>query len=334
MSVLLKHTCELAEKYRKLKPRQAFVLFQALLASAFIFPMGIWRLFRGDIYQGIFDIVLSTIFVAMGWLATNNKYYKLASRVFAISYTLGVWIVVQFIGVIGLYWAFAVAVAMFFAARRVDAVILATVTYCASIYGVWGDVEPMVIATFTACYTLVVFFCYHFSSRLMSDYVRISAEAATDTLTLIGNRRALEDHIQEIISDKRRTSYSMIMIDVDYFKFVNDTWGHDIGDMVLKRIVEAIKQAIGTQDEVYRYGGEEFTIITPTNLTSARDLAEKVRVSLETQRFIRGSDHLVTLSMGVSELKDDDDSRSWVRRSDAALYESKENGRNQVHYRI
>lgn len=321
-------------RYTQLRPQQAFLLVQALLAAALIFPMGIWRFSRGEFGQGSFDLVLVVVFTAMGLLSTQDRFFKHAARVFSVSYTIAVWIVVQFIGLNGLFWAFATAVAIFFAARRKDAVILAVCSYLAALHGIYGKVQPETIYTFTASYTLVVFFCYHFSTRLIKDNLRLTAQAVTDPLTGVENRRALEDAIGRIIdarSDKPGSPHSLIMIDIDDFKVINDTWGHDVGDQVLKRIAETLRSSIATQGRVYRFGGEEFAVLTNKKAADASIVAQQFGRSLASQRLVRDSDRQITASLGVAELNRDEDSRSWFRRADHAMYQAKTSGKNRTH---
>lgn len=313
-------------------PKHAFVIWQALLGSALILPLGLWRFTRGDIAQGLFDVVLTVLFIVLGLIASYEKHYVRASRVFAFLYTVAVWIVIQFIGPLGLFWAFATTTAIFFASRRRDALMFSTLTYLAAIYGVWGQAEPEAIYTFSATYLLVAFFCYQFANRLYTDNSRLKTEATTDALTQASNRRAMDDFIQEhcISLAKRSEVWSAMMIDIDDFKRVNDQLGHNVGDLVLQRAAGCISRALETSGRLFRYGGEEFVVLVPLSLMHAQDIAERIRANLELEDLLRSGFGAITCSIGVAELQNSEDARSWLRRADEALYNAKNSGKNCV----
>ncbi len=155
--------------------------------------------------------------------------------------------------------------------------------------------------------------------------------SATDQLTGICNRRCLEEKLQEYIelSKRYQRPFSLIMFDIDYFKHINDTLGHDIGDKVLKTLTNIVKQNIRSTDILARYGGEEFIIIAPeTTLDQAKILAEKLRISIENtniENFIN-----ITCSFGVAELYSQDTQETFLKRVDESLYKAKRSGRNRV----
>jgi len=151
----------------------------------------------------------------------------------------------------------------------------------------------------------------------------------TDPLTGIKNRRYYESRIQYEISRACRYEepLSIIMFDIDYFKQVNDIHGHDIGDKVLVEYVELISSMLREIDTICRIGGEEFIIITPhTTKIDAYKLAEKIRKEVAKAKHILP----ITMSFGVTELKECEDKDSMFKRADKALYEAKESGRNKV----
>ncbi len=170
--------------------------------------------------------------------------------------------------------------------------------------------------------------------KLKKQMERIKQEVSIDPLTRVDNRRAFDAKIkQEFASFKRYGSKcSMIMIDIDHFKMVNDTYGHRTGDGVLRVVAGIIRKEIRDIDSLARYGGEEFTVILPhTELSSALEVAERLRAKVEESRFsYRGKQFSVTISLGVGEIREDDTLESFIQRVDAALYAAKNAGRNQV----
>jgi two-component system cell cycle response regulator len=161
---------------------------------------------------------------------------------------------------------------------------------------------------------------------------RLEHMAVTDGLTGLYNHRYSYERIEEEISKARRYDrpLSLMMLDVDDFKRINDTRGHRMGDEVLKGISEAIKSKLRTADVVGRYGGEEFIAILPeTPVSASRVVAEKIRRAVAETSFADGSVR-ATISVGVAELIADEAVASFVGRADALLFKAKRAGKNRV----
>lgn len=158
--------------------------------------------------------------------------------------------------------------------------------------------------------------------------------ASIDSLTGIFNRRTLLDTLeQEILRAKRYSlSFGIIIFDIDYFKKINDSYGHPAGDKVLKIICDILKMHIRINDILGRYGGEEFLILLPeAELEHTMSAAEKVRTLLSDTPIPYDSSRLrITASFGVTCYRENDDIKSIIARADGALYESKKNGRNRI----
>lgn len=156
-----------------------------------------------------------------------------------------------------------------------------------------------------------------------------------DPMTGLHNRRFLEESVDTLISQaqRRKCSMAFMMLDLDYFKMVNDTYGHDAGDAVLKALAKLLKQSVRASDFVIRYGGEEFLILLQeTDRATASELAEKIRVAVaELKVQTSGGVLQKTISIGISSYPDDSDT-FWqaVKFADVALYHAKETGRNRV----
>ncbi|CCX80517.1 diguanylate cyclase [Clostridium sp. CAG:715] len=129
------------------------------------------------------------------------------------------------------------------------------------------------------------------------------------------------------------------MTDIDFFKSVNDSYGHAAGDLVLKTVSQVIKQQLRDYDIAGRYGGEEFSIILPyTKLPEARMVAERLRKAVENTKIdiskvnsdVSDKDISVTISLGITEYGDGDDEKTILQKADKALYKAKESGRNRA----
>ncbi len=155
---------------------------------------------------------------------------------------------------------------------------------------------------------------------------RMEAMAITDTLTGVANRRALEAALPRMLyrRNRQKSSVSLLLIDIDKFKGLNDEFGHHAGDDVLKNFAQDVDAVIRQDDLLVRWGGDEFVIISETDITGARRIAEEV-----TRRFSE-SEKRVTLSIGIAEALSEDDSESLMKKADSALYDAKNCGRNRI----
>ncbi len=154
---------------------------------------------------------------------------------------------------------------------------------------------------------------------------------STDALTGAWNRSHFERTVAAELERSvcHRQPASLVLIDIDHFKRVNDTYGHQSGDLALRELVALTKKVIRSTDTLFRWGGEEFVVFAAsTGYRGAAALAEKIRHEVETHRFhIAG---LVTVSLGVAEHLAPESAEAWFRRLDGALYRAKKNGRNRV----
>ena len=149
--------------------------------------------------------------------------------------------------------------------------------------------------------------------------------ASTDSLTGLYNRHKFS----ELFHASNRTNISLIILDIDFFKSVNDNFGHNVGDQVLIQLSHTLLRTLEQDDIVCRWGGEEFVVLLPNaNLDSALEVAEKLRVNIE-ELFIDVVGH-ISASFGVASVKSDDKLEDIVDRADKALYLAKDSGRNCV----
>ena len=184
-------------------------------------------------------------------------------------------------------------------------------------------------------------------SRLETAQAQISAMreqletaeemAALDPLTSVANRRRFDEivHLEIKKSHHDLTPLSLVMADLDHFKKINDTHGHQMGDAVIKSFAQFLAANVRGTDTVARYGGEEFALVLPRTPTgNAFEIAERIRQKIETEGLfdVTTDERLVaiTASFGVAELMDGEGKYQLVRRADSKLYDAKSNGRNRV----
>jgi diguanylate cyclase (GGDEF)-like protein len=163
-------------------------------------------------------------------------------------------------------------------------------------------------------------------------YLRAVEMASRDPLTGVSNRRAMDQALGREVDLARRqgTPLSLMIVDIDLFKRFNDRYGHAFGDDVLVAVAQTIASTIRRSDLLFRFGGEEFVVITShTDEAGANLLAERIRENIAAIRSVRGRPIEVTASLGVARLATSDDEHGLFQRADAALYEAKQKGRNR-----
>jgi diguanylate cyclase (GGDEF)-like protein len=155
--------------------------------------------------------------------------------------------------------------------------------------------------------------------------------AITDKLTGLYNRTLLKDSLEQAIHQSKRTftPFTLVIMDVDHFKKINDELGHEIGDDVLVQLGMFLKDFLRDSDKVFRIGGEEFLILLyNTDEANSIEIAEKLRKGIEGLSLI--PDRTVTVSIGVAGLSSVSDWKQWMKVCDQNLYEAKNRGRNRV----
>jgi two-component system cell cycle response regulator len=175
-----------------------------------------------------------------------------------------------------------------------------------------------------------------YTERLRDNVQQSIEMAITDALTGLYNRRYMESHLASLVEQAaaRGKPLTALVLDVDYFKSINDTYGHDAGDEVLREFATRVRKSIRGIDLACRYGGEEFVIVMPeTDMGVATIVAERLRRRIASEPFsiAHGSRSVeVTISIGLATLDTDDNAGTILKRADQALYRAKRDGRNRV----
>jgi diguanylate cyclase len=236
---------------------------------------------------------------------------------------------VYLIGPNQVYWAYPALMAIFYLITPRLAIVLVAFTIVALIPRISGHFDTHTTATVVV--TMIVMSSFAFGFALISNRQRrlLVQMATRDPLTGAGNRRHLDSKLRDVVNSHRRSgaTASLLILDLDHFKKVNDIHGHRVGDQILVRITEIVNLRIRVTDSLFRIGGEEFVVVLEgQDLTRAGHLAEQLRTLVEANELVH--DQAVTISLGVAELRSDETENDWLHRADEALYRAKRAGRN------
>ncbi|MGC8119521.1 GGDEF domain-containing protein [Marinobacter sp. VGCF2001] len=231
----------------------------------------------------------------------------------------------------GLYWAYPAAIALFFLLPLREAIVcnVAFVSIMAVVSFVKFPEADFWRITFSlglSCLFAMIF--AWLVGRLQAELTHL---ATTDPLTGCLNRSQLADILNSQIQMRERYERvsSLVLIDLDYFKTINDRWGHLAGDKVLKEMALRVRKRLRESDQLFRIGGEEFMVVLPeTRQKDADTLAHQLLTSISARPFL--NDIRVTASASVAEVTQGETWSVWLNRADQALYEAKSRGRNQV----
>jgi len=230
-----------------------------------------------------------------------------------------------------IYWAYPALTAAFFLLKTRYAALLSAVSLLAIEAMLWNSTPPAVIFTISLTLLTSMLFAYAFAVTASNQRSRLRHLATVDPLTGTGNRRAQNEKLDTVNALFRRAQVpgSILILDIDYFKKINDTHGHIVGDDVLVEVADLIRANTRPTETLYRYGGEEFIVIAEhTDLEGAAQLAEKLRRLIEQKTFVSGI--RLTMSFGVAELHRSEGRQGWLSRADGALLRAKKEGRNRV----
>jgi len=187
------------------------------------------------------------------------------------------------------------------------------------------------VGNISAISTIAFTLLYHFVSEKQEFLTQLETQAVTDPLTGLYNRTLLAETLEYAIHQSNRLNIPMTLatLDLDHFKKVNDTMGHDAGDKVLADIGKLLRNRIRRSDKIFRMGGEEFMILLyNTDTDQGLQVVEEIRDAIASNPSF--PEHPVTASIGVATFEAEENRNQWMKRCDENLYRAKSNGRNQV----
>lgn len=310
---------------------EVMLLILSALSTVLISPFVYFRYSEGDFIVATIDALIILVLLAFFIFVYKTRKIDKAKLLLAIFLAFSITVLVIVRGQGHLYWLYPAIIAFYYILPERSAGFICLIAIGIISIQVFPKVNFVDFSTIVTSLILTSLFSYMIFSNYRKTNEKLAQLATTDPLTLSGNRRALDQKLSDVIADQKRqaSTMSLLLLDLDLFKKINDKHGHSIGDQVLIEIVEVISKHTRALDTLYRYGGEEFIIVPlKVNVTEALVIAEKLRKLVENHTFVHNI--ALTVSIGVAKYRVGETAESWVHRADAALYTAKNLGRNCV----
>lgn len=307
------------------------ILLGSGLSFLVLFSFALYRLFTGDVNLGLVDLSISLVLLLLFVQALRSRQVEHISMLLVLTYMGGIFAVLYLKGAALLFWVYPAIAATFFL-LPVRLALPMNIVFILATAPVFIMKLPMErLLSIYATMILVCVFGFIFSARTENQKKQLTQLATIDSLTLVENRRSLDERLDEVVATQTRIPLpaSILVLDLDLFKKINDNYGHIMGDKILIHFADIIKSTIRISDRLYRFGGEEFVVIANnTTIENAGKLAESLRKLVEKDKMLKK--YGVTVSIGVAEMMEVDSKNSWLHRGDKALYKAKDSGRNIV----
>lgn len=311
--------------------KETVLLLLSTLVAAAVTPLAYVRLRDEHLKLAFVNAGMVCVMLLLFLFVYVSRTTRTAGILSALSFISAALMSILLLGVSEVYWAFPALMVAYFMLDTRQATILAGGFVGCFLAIVWDELPAvgLVKICLTLVVTVLLAHALSLSNRRQLESLRRMANV--DPLTGAGNRRAqnLKLDAANAIFHRSRSPASVLIIDIDHFKKINDSHGHIVGDQVLIDLCELVRRSTRATETLYRYGGEEFLVVAEqTALDTAVNLAEKLRSQIAQQGFATGI--RLTVSIGVAEVHHGENREGWLGRADAALYRAKGRGRDQV----
>lgn len=301
------------------------------IAILAIVPFAVFRFLRGEMLAGWVDTgIVVAIAIALAYVWRGGS-MRVGSIAVVLATTCGCLWVALLLGLPGLLWMYPILISHYMLLDRRTAVVVSTAALAFLLLHGGPFSSDLERAMFAVSASVVALFAYVFAQRTQHQRVQLETLANQDPLTHVANRRVMELEMGIAVASQRRgqAGHGLLMLDLDYFKQVNDDFGHEAGDETLIEFVRIIERSSRINDRLFRVGGEEFVVlVTGNSLSDLSICAEKLRVRVAEELRING--RALTVSIGGALLVSGEDAQQWMSRADAAMYRAKDAGRNRV----
>lgn len=281
------------------------------------------------IASSIFIFISSAYYVA--WRSWRNNYA--AWPIYALMLPTAVVMIVLVmleIGAIGALWAYPLLFGVFLMLQRQIALITVSLFAIVIVAAAWLIITPAEALRLSITLLTSLMVLTFYQRLIVKQHKQLQTAATIDPLTGLYNRANLHSNLTLAYENYRQqqTPVTLLVIDVDHFKSINDEYGHAVGDQVLEKIAKTFKKSFRGEDKIFRVGGEEFIVILSNiEATQAEHIAQRINAQIKSLSIL--PDRLITVSIGITHLRANDDVDQWLERGDQHLYQAKSNGRDR-----
>lgn len=303
----------------------------AAMATFGIFPFAIFRYAEGEYLKAGIDLLIVLAAAINAFFAWRTNRIQESSFFAATLYSGGTLAVIYLNSPLYFFWIFPAISANFFLLKASPAIFVNVLLIMGIMPLALQLNDPVASAGMIVSVTFAGAMTYVFARLAEKQQTMLERYASEDALTGLANRRMLDIEMEQCIQDFHRSNLpaSVIVLDIDNFKSVNDLFGHQRGDELLVNLSRLLSSRIRKTDRLFRFGGEEFVIIARnTSLEGARRVAEELREQIA--QHIDEHNHGVTASFGCAQLQLKETATDWFERADQAMYHAKKQGRNRV----
>ena len=302
-----------------------------VIALFAITPFGLWLFWQGQRLHGAVTLVACFAILLSAWLIWRRRALLFARVLSCALPSMAVLYFIQAIPQYAIMWSYPMVV-FFYLYLEWRLSVLFNLLFMVGLALVgWAVLEWPVYSRFLVTHLVIGAMTLIFARTLARQQQELQQAAHTDSLTGLANRRAVQQSLDGW--QRQRSRYgvpaTLLLIDLDHFKAINDQTGHQAGDKLLMQVAEVLRRRARDTDIAGRWGGEEFVMILPhTHAEEARIVAEAIRSGVAA--LTEAPQPMVTASIGIAELQANESPDSWIGRADIALYQAKASGRNQV----
>ncbi|WP_028672133.1 GGDEF domain-containing protein [Saccharospirillum impatiens] len=316
---------QLQEKYQL-----SLLLLLSAVAILGVFPFVVIRFLDGNVSAAIIDMALVLGIIALVGYAFYSKEIRVTSAVTAVFVNAGVVAISIANGIGSFLWAYPVFAATFILVKPVEALCINAVAGF-SLVALADIFDTVSMDSFVVTILMVSISAFVYASHGVKQFRLLETLNTVDTLTGALNRRAMSSDIQAALakSERNGTEQLLAILDLDYFKTVNDNYGHAAGDQVLKEFVTITTSHIRKYDRLYRFGGEEFVLLISGVGEQQQTFIDSLRAAIKKElKTPRGEE--ITVSFGVAPWVPGTTADTWLQRADEALYLAKARGRDRA----
>ncbi|MEZ5501806.1 MAG: GGDEF domain-containing protein [Halioglobus sp.] len=321
---------EVSPAHRRTIKESLLLLLSGFLAVA-VTPLAYIRMRDEHWTLAFFDAGVVCIMLLLFVFVYFSRRTRTVGILIALGFISAALMSTLLLGASEVYWAFPALMVAYFMLDTRQATILAGGFVGCFLAIVWDEFPAITLAKISLTLVVTVLLANAFSLTNRRQVETLRRMVNVDPLTGAGNRRAqkLKLDAAHAIFCRSDSPACLLLLDIDYFKKINDTHGHIVGDQLLTDLCELVRRYTRATESLYRYGGEEFLLVAEhTALDAAANLAEKLRNRIAQTSFTDGVQ--LTVSIGVAQLQRAESVEKWLGRADAALYRAKGRGRNRV----